>query len=60
MFLLLGVLYLAATGLLYLGGYGKQVAWASLAALALGSVGIVWCILTGKFLTLEAGGSDDE
>lgn len=60
MFLLLGVLYLAATGLLYLGGYGAGVSWASLVVLALGSVGIAWYILAGKYLTLEPGDSDNE
>lgn len=51
--LLLGVLFLATTGLLYLGQVDETQSWVGLGiALAIGAVA-VWYILTGRYLTLE-------
>lgn len=52
-FLLIGVLFLSAAGILYLGQLSTREAWAGFTVTVLLAAGGAWYILTGKYLTLS-------
>lgn len=51
--LLLGVAYLAASGVLFIGFDNSPAAWGVLGVTTLASVALAWYILSGGYLTLE-------
>lgn len=53
-FLLVGVLFLSASGVFHLGQLTKQEAWTGLITTVLLAIGVAWYILTGKYLTLSS------
>lgn len=60
LFLLYGVLFVAVSGFLYIGGFGRTTALIGVAVASIASLGVGYCILSGRFLPLHDEGENNE